>query len=123
MSSPAPPPNVNAFPADTLKTYIKKLLESNLAPPAPSSGSSQVKAPHPSPAQMQEIRTRVKERMCEIRERGFKYIVLTHLAENRGQGTRADISCHWEDADVVVQEVYVNDAIICVCIAFAVRVA
>ncbi len=73
---------------------------------------------------MQEIRTRVKERMCEIRERGLsvvpfaspslpfiftsKYIVLTHLAENRGQGTRADISCHWEDADVVVQEVYVN---------------
>jgi hypothetical protein len=44
-SSPKPPqPNSNAFPADVLKTYIKKLLESTLSPPTPTSASSSVKA-------------------------------------------------------------------------------
>ena len=59
-----------------------------------------------------------------------KYVVLTQINENRGQGgrwgylyiafclfvsssdlqpiSRAGIACHWEDNDVVAQEVYYN---------------
>ncbi|KIY72941.1 hypothetical protein CYLTODRAFT_366707 [Cylindrobasidium torrendii FP15055 ss-10] len=139
MSSPRPPqspnpgnastsPNPDAFPADQVKPYIKALLSSTLSPSTTtnstsSSVSSSVKATPPTPQQMSEIRNRVKERMLEIKASGFKYIVLTHIAENRGQGARADISCHWEEADQVVQEIYSNDAITCVCVAFAIRVA
>ncbi|KAI0334743.1 hypothetical protein GY45DRAFT_1317762 [Cubamyces sp. BRFM 1775] len=95
---------------------------------------------------MKEIGERVKERMIEIQPRGFKYIVLTQINENLGQGgryvrshcmhgirltmarrhhslhpSRADLVCHWEDSDAVAQEVYANDSIICICVAFAVR--
>ncbi|KAF8205124.1 hypothetical protein BJ912DRAFT_1074223 [Pholiota molesta] len=59
-------------------------------------------------AWMKEIGERVKERMLEIQPRGFKYVVLTQINENRGQGGRADIVCHWEDSDVVAQEMYYN---------------
>ena len=54
-----------------------------------------------------------------------KYIVTTQITENMGQGIRyllcvaqryptilvglrADLRCHWEDSDLVVQEVYTN---------------
>lgn len=67
-----------------------------------------------------EIGERVKERMLEIQPRGFKYVVLTQIHENLAQGGRADIVCHWEDNDVVAQEMYSNDSLICVCIALAI---
>jgi len=70
---------------------------------------------------MKEVGDRVKERMLEIEPRGFKYIVLTQVNENVGQGGRADVSCHWEDSDAVVKEILVTDSLICICIAFAVR--
>jgi hypothetical protein len=97
--------------------------------------------------------------MIEIEPRGFKYIVTTSLSENLGQAgrcvllphlpfrpgrdaltSRADLSCHWEDTDVAIQEMFSNvsyplrppsvegnrlrrqDSIILVCLAFAVRV-
>lgn len=44
--------------------------------------------------------------MLEL-ERGrnsFKYIVHVQLMENRGQGGRADLGCHWEPGDVSIQE-------------------
>ncbi|EIW66370.1 hypothetical protein TREMEDRAFT_35286, partial [Tremella mesenterica DSM 1558] len=65
---------------------------------------------------------RVKQRMMEIEPRGFKYVVTTTLSENLGQAGRADMSCHWEDTDVAVQEMYSNDSIIFVCVALAIRV-
>lgn len=70
---------------------------------------------------MKEIGERVKERMIEIQPRGFKYIVMTQINENLGQGGRADMVCHWEDSDAVAQEIYSNNSIICICVAFAVR--
>lgn len=41
---------------------------------------------------------------AEISPSGFKYIVQVQLVENLGQGGRADLSCHWEDSDAVIQE-------------------
>jgi len=70
---------------------------------------------------IKEIGERVKERMLEIQPSGYKYVVLTQINENRGQGGRADLACHWEDADTVAQEVYVSDTLICICIALAIR--
>ena len=63
--------------------------------------------------------------MIEIEPRGFKYIVTTSLSENLGQAgrwvlgllsdagdndltDRADLSCHWEDTDVAIQEMFSN---------------
>lgn len=68
-----------------------------------------------------EIGERVKERAIEIQPRGFKYIVMTQLQENLGQGGRADMACHWEDSDAVAREMFVNNSIVCTCVAFAVR--
>ncbi|KAJ7179283.1 hypothetical protein C8R46DRAFT_1159923 [Mycena filopes] len=72
-------------------------------------------------AWIKEIGDRVKTRMVEIQPTGFKYIVLTQINENLGQGGRADMACHWEDSDTVVQEMFSNDSLICICIAFAIR--
>jgi len=69
-----------------------------------------------------DISERVKQRMIEIEPRGFKYIVTATLSENLGQAGRADMACHWEDTDAAIQEMYSNDSIIFVCLAFAIRV-
>jgi hypothetical protein len=75
--------------------------------------------------------------MIEIEGKGFKYIVNTTFSENLGQAGRADMSCHWEDTDAAVQEMFSNvscsglvpvtqltrqDTMIVVCLAYAVRV-
>lgn len=54
------------------------------------------------------IMKRVKQRMIDIEPKGFKYIVTTTVSENLGQAGRADMSCHWEETDVVVQEMSSN---------------
>ncbi|KAK0490716.1 hypothetical protein IW261DRAFT_33152 [Armillaria novae-zelandiae] len=120
-SSPTPRSEVSSprpkFDTELLKAYMKKLMSTTLHSavwPEPRE-RDQVKA------WMKEIGERVKERMVEIRKTGFKYIVLTQINENLGQGGRADMVCHWEDSDVVAQEVFSNDSVICICIAFAVR--
>lgn len=51
---------------------------------------------------------RIKQRMIEIEGKGFKYIVNTTFSENLGQAGRADMSCHWEDTDAAVQEMFSN---------------
>ncbi|KJA30125.1 hypothetical protein HYPSUDRAFT_126350 [Hypholoma sublateritium FD-334 SS-4] len=111
--APSPRPK---FDADLLRAYMKKLLSSTLQTatwPEPKE-RERVKA------WMKEIGERVKERMLEIEPRGFKYVVLTQINENRGQGGRGDIVCHWEDSDIVAQEMYYNDSLICLCIALAI---
>ncbi|KAF8505521.1 hypothetical protein F5888DRAFT_1604094 [Russula emetica] len=115
--SGATSPRPNKFDSDQLKTYIKKLLASTLQ----NVTWPEFKERERGRALMKEIGDRVKERMLEIEPRGFKYIVLTQVNENVGQGGRADVSCHWEDSDAVVQEILVTDSLICICIAFAVR--
>ncbi|PPQ65226.1 hypothetical protein CVT26_000203 [Gymnopilus dilepis] len=117
-----PPPRSSAssprpkFDADLLKAYMKKLLSSTLQNASWPESKDRDKVR----GWMKEIGERVKERMLEIQPRGFKYVVLTQINENRGQGGRADIVCHWEDSDVVAQEMYYNDSLICVCIALAI---
>jgi len=123
IRSPASPrsgatsPRPNKFDSDQLKTYIKKLLASTLQNVA----WAEFREKEKGRALMKEIGDRVKERMLEIEPRGFKYIVLTQVNENVGQGGRADMACHWEDSDAVVQEILVTDSLICIVIAFAVR--
>ncbi|EPQ59562.1 hypothetical protein GLOTRDRAFT_136406 [Gloeophyllum trabeum ATCC 11539] len=115
-ASPGPRPT---FDAELLKAYMKKLLQSTLQSAAWPGAKDRAKVKD----WMKEIGERVKERMIEIQPRGFKYIVLTQINENLGQGGRADMVCHWEDSDTVAQEVFFNDSIVCICVAFAVRVA
>ncbi|KAH9951786.1 hypothetical protein B0H21DRAFT_684837, partial [Amylocystis lapponica] len=114
-SAPSPRPT---FDAELLRAYMKKLLQTTLqsaAWPEPRD-RDRVKS------WMKEIGERVKERSLEIQPRDCaKYIVMTQINENLGQGGRADMVCHWEDSDVVAQEVYSNNSIICICVAFAVR--
>ncbi|EJD01046.1 uncharacterized protein FOMMEDRAFT_110552 [Fomitiporia mediterranea MF3/22] len=112
--APSPRPQ---FDSDTLKTYIKKLLSTTLqneSYPAPRD-RDKIKA------WCKEIGERVKEQMLEIQPRGFKYIVLTRIDENSGQGLHANLNCHWEEYDTVAQEMFSNDSLICVCVAFAIR--
>lgn len=63
--------------------------------------------------------------MIEIEPKGYKFIVsrkrggiaprtsshaqvTSTFSENLGQAGRADLSCHWEDADCAIQEMYSN---------------
>jgi len=117
--SGATSPRPSKFDSDQLKTYIKKLLASTLQ----NVTWTEFREKERGRALMKEIGERIKERMLEIEPRGFKYIALTQVNENVGQGGRADMACHWEDSDAVVQEVLVTNSLICICIAFAVRTA
>ncbi|KAI0770781.1 hypothetical protein BC629DRAFT_1715808 [Irpex lacteus] len=112
--APSPRPN---FDADLLRAYVKKLLQTNLSSAVwpPARERERVKQ------WMKEIGERVKERMLEIQPKGFKFIVTTQITENLGQGGRADMVCHWEDSDVVIQEMFANDSLICICVAYAIR--
>jgi hypothetical protein len=115
-AAPSPTPRPT-FDADSLRVYLKKLLPTRLQ-----------SASWPDPKDRDRVKTwikdlgeTVKKRMLEIQPTGFKYIVLTQINENMGQGGRADMVCHWEDSDIVVQEIFTNKSLICICIAFAVR--
>ncbi|KAI0663062.1 hypothetical protein C8Q70DRAFT_490500 [Cubamyces menziesii] len=103
-SAPSPRPT---FDSDLLRAYMKKLLQTTLQ----SASWPEPRDRDKVKAWMKEIGERVKERMIgptEIQPRGFKYIVLTQINENLGQGGRADLVCHWEDSDAVAQEVFAN---------------
>ncbi|KAG9032211.1 hypothetical protein FRB95_001690 [Tulasnella sp. JGI-2019a] len=105
------------FDTDLLKGYIKKLVPTTLTGHVwDSKNRDQHKA------WCKEISERVKDRMIEIQPKGFKYIVTTTVTESLGQGGRADMACHWEDSDIVVQEMWTNDSIICICLAFAIQI-
>ncbi|KAK7061578.1 hypothetical protein R3P38DRAFT_2830263 [Favolaschia claudopus] len=112
----SPAPRLS-FDSDLLKVYTKTLLSTTLH----SALWPDLKERDKVKAWIKEIGDRVKTRMLEIQPTGFKYIVLTQINENLGQGGRADMACHWEDSDVVVQEMFSNDSLICICIAFAIR--
>lgn len=116
-SQAASPRPTSRFDPDLIKTYMKKLLSSTL------SGQTwpELKDRDKVRAWCREIGDRVKERMVEIEPRGFKYIVTTQINENRSQGGRAGLSCHWEDGDSVAQEMFQNETLIGICVAFAVR--
>ncbi|KAF8211300.1 hypothetical protein K438DRAFT_1807079 [Mycena galopus ATCC 62051] len=114
VASPSPRPT---FDSDLLKVYTKTLLSTTLH----SAIWPEIKERDKVKAWIKEIGDRVKTRMLEIQPTGFKYIVLTQINENLGQGGRADMACHWEDSDAVVQEMFSNDSLICICIAFAIR--
>ncbi|CAE6491539.1 unnamed protein product [Rhizoctonia solani] len=112
--SSAPP---KKFDPDQLRSYMKKLLPSTLQGMVWDS-----KDRDQSKAWTKEIGDRVKARMLEIEPSGFKYVVTTQINENLGQGGRAGLVCHWEDSDACIQEMYTNDSLICICIAFAIRI-
>ncbi|CAE6515572.1 unnamed protein product, partial [Rhizoctonia solani] len=105
------------FDSDQLRGYIKKLLPSTLQGAVWDS-----KDRDQSKAWTKEIGERVKARMLEIEPSGFKYVVTTQINENLGQGGRAGLVCHWEDSDACIQEMHTNDSLICICIAFAIRI-
>ncbi|WWC60767.1 uncharacterized protein I303_103343 [Kwoniella dejecticola CBS 10117] len=104
------------FPSDTIRPFIKTLLTKELAnaswDPNDKAGMAEYS---------KGLSEKVKRRMIEIEPRGFKYIVTTTITQNLGQAGRADMSCHWEDTDAAIQEIYSNDSIIFVCLAFAIR--
>lgn len=106
------------FDAGPLKAYMKQLLPSILHSKSwpPASDRDRTKE------WIKEIGERVKLKMLEIQPTGFKYIVFAQINENLGQGGRADLVCHWEDSDSVAQEILTNDSLICICIAFAIRI-
>ncbi|KAF9008891.1 hypothetical protein BDQ17DRAFT_1199554, partial [Cyathus striatus] len=111
--APSPRPK---FDTDLLKAYIKMLLSSTFQ----NNSWPEAKDREKVKAWIREIGERVKERMIEIQPRGYKYVILTQINENLGQGGRADMVCHWEDGDVIAQEMYSNDSLICICIALAI---
>ncbi|KAF7331953.1 hypothetical protein MKEN_00075600 [Mycena kentingensis (nom. inval.)] len=98
----------SSFDAELLKNYTKALLSTtlNTAVWPDAKDRERVKA------WIKEIGERVKTRMLEIQPTGFKYIVLTQINENLGQQGRADMVCHWEEGDVVAQELFCNDSLI-----------
>ncbi|KAG8928572.1 hypothetical protein FRC03_003915 [Tulasnella sp. 419] len=104
------------FDSDDLRAYIKKLIPKTL-----QGYSWDPKQRERTKAWCAEIGGRIKNRMLEIQPTGYKYIVTIMINENLGQGGRADMVCHWEDSDSVVQEMWMNDSIICICLAFAIQ--
>ncbi|KAH7100551.1 hypothetical protein BKA62DRAFT_771323 [Auriculariales sp. MPI-PUGE-AT-0066] len=106
------------FEPAELKTYVKTLLSTTLSSAVwpDAKEYSRVKG------WCREISARVKDRMIKLQPQGFKYIVITQINENLNQGGSADVACHWEEGDVITQELYHNDSIICICVALAVRI-
>ncbi|KZP24653.1 hypothetical protein FIBSPDRAFT_735530 [Athelia psychrophila] len=121
LRSPVPRSDASSprqkFDSDLLKAYMKKLLSSTFQ------GTSWPGAKEQDRVKdwIKDVGTRVKERMLEIQPRGYKFIVLTQINDNKGQGGRADLALHWETSDVVAQEMFSNDSLICICIAFAIQ--
>ncbi|KIO34027.1 hypothetical protein M407DRAFT_240872 [Tulasnella calospora MUT 4182] len=114
--SNAPTPTRPKFDVELLKSYMKKLISTTLEKERWDSKDKDKQR-----AWCKEISERVKGRMLEIQPKGFKFIVTTIINENLGQGGRADMASHWEDCDTVAQEMWANDSLICICLAFAIQ--
>ncbi|CAK5275739.1 unnamed protein product [Mycena citricolor] len=95
--SSLPPPRPPTFDADLLKNYTKALLPATLQ----SVGSWDPKDKDRVKGWTKEIGDRVKTRMLEIQPSGFKYIVLTQINENLGQGGRRVVLAHWTWNDLI----------------------
>lgn len=115
-SSASSPPR-QKYPEDQLRPYMRSTLAKTLQGARWDSADKAKMASY-----SKEVAERVKARMMEIEPRGWKYVVTCTLSENLGQAGRADMSCHWEETDVAVQEMWSNDTIIFVCVAWALRV-
>ncbi|WOO80931.1 putative protein [Vanrija pseudolonga] len=105
------------FPADQLRPFIRTLLSKTLVKVSWDSQDRSRMAFY-----SKELCERIKQRMIEIEPKGYKFIVTSTFSENLGQAGRADLSCHWEDADCAIQEMYSNDTLMVVIIAYAIRV-
>ncbi|EKM80206.1 hypothetical protein AGABI1DRAFT_113412 [Agaricus bisporus var. burnettii JB137-S8] len=122
LRSPPPPRSAAASPrpkfdSESLRTYMKKLLLSTFQGtvwPDPKDQNDRIRTWN------KEINERVKERMVELQSHGYKYVVLTQVTQNLGQGGRIDMVSHWDETDIVAKEIFYNDSLVCMCIALAI---
>ncbi|CAO1617090.1 unnamed protein product [Sympodiomycopsis kandeliae] len=110
---PSPRPKFDT--SSLLKPFIQSLLQSLLI------GTGWDRDKDRMRKTSKGISDGIKAKMLEINPSGFKYIVQVQLVENLGQGGRADLSCHWEDSDTIIQEMFSNDSLICTVCAYAIR--
>lgn len=91
------------FPTEPFQLTLRSLLSTRLSTTTwDRSASPESKAAQRSLTR--DLAQQIKAKMIEVEPRGFKYVVQVQLVENLGQGGRADMSCHWEERDAVVQE-------------------
>ncbi|KAK9764177.1 hypothetical protein K7432_008535 [Basidiobolus ranarum] len=63
----------------------------------------------------------IKNKLKELELSRYKYVVDVILGENRGEGARVSCRCLWDpDTDNVAQDIFTNDSLFCVAVAFGV---
>ncbi|ORX88842.1 Tctex-1, partial [Basidiobolus meristosporus CBS 931.73] len=68
-----------------------------------------------------DITETIKNKLKELELSRYKYIVNVTLGENRGEAARVGCRCMWDaDTDNVAQDIFTNDSLFCVAVAFGV---
>jgi len=68
-----------------------------------------------------QIATDVKTRLKALELKRYKYLVQVVIGENKGAGVRMGCRCLWDaQTDKVAEEVFINDSIFAVAVAFGV---
>lgn len=71
----------------------------------------------------QTIGESIQKILSEYYPSGYKFIICTQVIENKGQGGRAGLVSHWDEAnDKVFKQVWSNDFVIGTVTAFVIKV-
>ncbi|CAG8506350.1 4593_t:CDS:2 [Ambispora leptoticha] len=74
-----------------------------------------------APGWAHEIAEEIKKKLLELDLNRYKYVVNVTIMENKGEGARMQCQCYWDsDTDNIAQEVFTNESLICVAVAFGV---
>ncbi|KAG4090762.1 Tctex1 domain-containing protein 2 [Neocallimastix lanati (nom. inval.)] len=68
-----------------------------------------------------EIADQIKNKLKELELPRYKYVVNVVLGEMKGEGARMACRCLWDsDTDNLAQDIYTNETLFCVAVAFGV---
>ncbi|KAG9305218.1 hypothetical protein G9A89_010726 [Geosiphon pyriformis] len=74
-----------------------------------------------APGWAHEIADEIRKKLIEMELSRYKYIVNVTIMENKGEGIRMECSCYWDpDTDNLAREVFTNESLTCVAVAFGV---
>ncbi|KAL2090130.1 hypothetical protein ACEWY4_014818 [Coilia grayii] len=75
--------------------------------------------PEQSQALSKQLADKIKDKLKEVGFERYKLVVQVVLGEQRGEGVKMAARCFWDaDTDSYVQDIFMNESLFCVAVAF-----
>lgn len=114
-------------PHESIQKSIQSILSSKLTMTNQATNEKEFFSATNNQLRLKELNQTIGESIqkvfLETFPSGYKFMICTQIIENKGQGGRAGLVSHWDEAhDKVFKEVWSNDCVIATVTAFVVKV-